>query len=280
MRNDSHDDPAHWPHLRAEAEPIAEVLWARPARTGKLWALCWLLFFGLLGLSWWFDQRIMQLEQQLVATQTNFVRLSEANTRAIQVLERQREPLSRSAEQALSKAEFETRIEQLSQRLDQLTRQHPLLESQQHLLVQELAALRQQGVVGGQSLQTLSEQLTQQEQTHQQNISNIWTDWKTQQEQQKQQQLDRLVQLEEQQAQVQQQLKLNMNALAVVSSLEQELLVLRSSIERLPKPVAASPTKPSISIQEFDLFRAQATRNITSLQAQIANLQEQLDRRP
>ncbi|TWH77235.1 hypothetical protein LX59_00140 [Azomonas agilis] len=266
MRNDSYDDPTHWPQLRAEAESIADISWSRrSARTGGLWALLWLLLLSVLGLSWWFDQRMMQLEQQLIATQHNFVRLSEANSRAIQALERQREPLVDSATETLSKAEFEVRLEQLSQRLDSLVRQQPLLDSQQQVLHQELVALRQQRIVGDESLQALTQRLMQQEQVqqkHQQSVLTDWNDWKAQQEQQ-----------------VQQQLKLNMSTAAALSNLEQELLVLRSSIERLPKPAAVLSTKPSISVQEFDLFRAQMTRNITSLQAQVANLQEQLDRR-
>ena len=47
--------------------------------------------------------------------------------------------------------------------------------------------------------------------------------------------------------------------------------MLRSELEN--RPAASSNTA------EFDAFRAQVTRNITTLQSQIANLQGQLDAR-
>jgi len=58
-----------------------------------------------------------------------------------------------------------------------------------------------------------------------------------------------------------------------VSRLEQEVLILRSELDNRP---AATP---AVNIGEFDAFRAQMTRNLSTLRGQIANLQEQIDGR-
>ena len=56
-----------------------------------------------------------------------------------------------------------------------------------------------------------------------------------------------------------------------VRNLEQDLLVLRSELENRPAP--------QNNTAEFDAFRAQVTRNINALTAQVQNLQQQLNAR-
>ena len=58
-----------------------------------------------------------------------------------------------------------------------------------------------------------------------------------------------------------------------IRSLEQDLLVLRSELDNRPAASAGPNTA------EFDAFRAQMTRNINTLQSQMVNLQQQIDRR-
>jgi uncharacterized protein YukE len=51
------------------------------------------------------------------------------------------------------------------------------------------------------------------------------------------------------------------------------MLILRSELDNRP---AATP---GVNTSEFDAFRAQMTRNISTLQSQIANLQGQISGR-
>ncbi|MNP16990.1 hypothetical protein D3C76_1094070 [compost metagenome] len=66
-------------------------------------------------------------------------------------------------------------------------------------------------------------------------------------------------------------LKKQGNPSQAIRSLEQDLLVLRSELDN--RPASSSNTA------EFDAFRAQMTRNISTLQSQVQNLQQQIDMR-
>ncbi|MDP3815154.1 MAG: ATPase, partial [Pseudomonas sp.] len=96
MRNDAHDELDHVPSLSAGArdrdefapdhhEPSApHAAYGRAtqaveksASTGPLWALVGALMIALGGLGWWSFQQISLMEQQLVATQESFARISE-----------------------------------------------------------------------------------------------------------------------------------------------------------------------------------------------------------
>ncbi|MNP16159.1 hypothetical protein D3C76_1085430 [compost metagenome] len=66
-------------------------------------------------------------------------------------------------------------------------------------------------------------------------------------------------------------LKKQGNQSQAIKSLQDDLLVLRSEVDNRPAP--------SSNTAEFDAFRKQMTRNINTLQAQIQNLQSQMDSR-
>jgi chromosome segregation ATPase len=68
-------------------------------------------------------------------------------------------------------------------------------------------------------------------------------------------------------------LKKQGNPNQAIRSLEQDLLVLRSELDNRPAPTQGASTA------EFDAFRAQMTRNISTLQSQVQNLQQQLNAR-
>ena len=68
-------------------------------------------------------------------------------------------------------------------------------------------------------------------------------------------------------------LKKQGNPSAAIARLEQDLLVLKSAQENQPANVDAPTNK------EFDVFRIQTTRNITTLQSQVQNLNQRLMRR-
>ena len=92
MRNDANDDFDDVPSLRADSlddddflpttrsavhsrsTPVVKV---KGPSTGPLWALVGALFFAFAGLAWWSFQQISLMEQQLVATQESFARISE-----------------------------------------------------------------------------------------------------------------------------------------------------------------------------------------------------------
>ena len=92
MRNDAHDDFDDVPSLRADTfddddipttsrtavhSRTPPVVTVKAASTGPLWALVGALFFAFIGLAWWSFQQISLMEQQLVATQESFARISE-----------------------------------------------------------------------------------------------------------------------------------------------------------------------------------------------------------
>ena len=71
-------------------------------------------------------------------------------------------------------------------------------------------------------------------------------------------------------------LKKQGNPSAAIQGLEQDILVLKSQIDNRPAAAASG----GASVQEFDAFRAQTTRNLNTLQSQIQNLQQQINARP
>ncbi|MNF11869.1 hypothetical protein D3C80_2131950 [compost metagenome] len=52
--------------------------------------------------------------------------------------------------------------------------------------------------------------------------------------------------------------------------------MLKSQIDNRPAAAASG----GASVQEFDAFRAQTTRNLNTLQSQVQNLQQQINARP
>lgn len=52
------------------------------------------------------------------------------------------------------------------------------------------------------------------------------------------------------------------------------MIVLKSELENRPAPAQGA------NAAEFDVFRAQMTRNINTLQSQMQNLQKQISARP
>ncbi|EQM71169.1 hypothetical protein L682_31485, partial [Aquipseudomonas alcaligenes OT 69] len=70
-------------------------------------------------------------------------------------------------------------------------------------------------------------------------------------------------------------LKKQGNPNQAIKSLEQDLLVLRSELDNRPAPAQNAGGNTA----EFDAFRAQMTRNISTLQSQVQNLQQQINAR-
>ncbi len=299
MRNDAHDELDHVPSLTADRdkpypEPEFEPL-HKPAESGlehertrqkrrsasvaPLWIMVVLLFGAVLALSWWGKGQLERLETQLVATQESFARISEDAAGRLQDI---------SGKMVATESNVTTEGEALKLRIKQLEKQAiELLEQQRAITTQ------QQSLVGrqGNHDQRLEEQAGRVEAVavemrKQQAAVATFT-----------QTLDGL---NSQQASLSGELKglkgsldgldkvpariegINKEIAALkrqsdpaqaISRLEQDVLVLRSELDNRPA------TAPGVQTAEFDSFRAQMTRSFNTLQSQIANLQEQIDRR-
>lgn len=299
MRNDAHDELDHVPSLTADRdkpypEPEFEPL-HKPAESGlehertrqkrrsasvaPLWIMVVLLFGAVLALGWWGKGQLERLETQLVATQESFARISEDAAGRLQDI---------SGKMVATESNVTTEGEALKLRIKQLEKQAiELLEQQRAITTQ------QQSLVGrqGNHDQRLEEQAGRVEAVavemrKQQAAVATFT-----------QTLDAL---NSQQASLSSELKglkgsldglgkvpariegINKEIAALkrqsdpaqaISRLEQDVLVLRSELDNRPA------TAPGVQTAEFDSFRAQMTRSFNTLQSQIANLQEQIDRR-
>ncbi|WP_166225741.1 ATPase [Pseudomonas atagonensis] len=282
MRNDAHDDFDDVPSLRADTfddddipttartsvhsrtPPVVKV---KAASTGPLWALVGALFFAFIGLAWWSFQQISLMEQQLVATQESFARISEEAAGRLQDI---------SGKVVASQTNVTSDSEALKLQIKQL--EGKLLDQSK----------QQQGVAGQASdLDKRLAQMTAQT-TEQQNANT-----------QLQAQVKALsaelatvkstpadtskvdAQLKGFDAQFKSlgadiaALKKQGNPSAAIDRLEQEIVVLKS--EQDNRPAAA---QSGGNTAEFDAFRAQMTRNLNTLQAQIQNLQQQINSRP
>ena len=266
MRNDARDDFENVPTLRAtvdDDEPLASTSGARDRTTvysrdtpvikvkgpstGPLWTLVCALLLVVAGLGWWSFQQISLMEQQLVATQESFARISEEAAGRLQAI---------SGKVVASESSINTGSEALKLQIKQLEEQ--LLEQSK----------RQQGAVAGQQGDLA------------QRFEQINAAMLMQVTAQKDSQTRLEAELAKQDAQVKglgtdvAQLKKQGNPSAALERLEQDMIVLKSELENRPAPSQGA------SSAEFDMFRGQVTRNINTLQSQIQNLQQQISARP
>lgn len=287
MRNDAHDELDHVPSLTTDTgdrddfatghhEPAMRTpsrvapAPAKAASTGALWALVGALTIALGGLGWWSFQQISLMEQQLVATQESFARISEEAAGRIQDI-RGKVVATESTVTSGSEA-LKLQVKQLENKLAELGKQQQSVATQQgsqDKRIEQLAAelKSQQGVASkfDGSLKSLSsEQLA---------LKSAQTSLQAEQASLKTAQAG-LVKLDGELKSLGGEiaaLKQIGNPNPAIGRLEQDLLVLRSELDNRPVPKS--------NTAEFDAFRAQMTRNISTLQAQIQNLQQQIDAR-
>lgn len=288
MRNDAYDELDHVPSLTPDKRDRADFdadhhepavrtpaygraappSQAKAASTGPLWTLVGALTIALGGLGWWSSQRIGLMEQQLVATQESFARISEEAAGRIQDISGKvvaTESTVTSDSEALK-----LQIKQLGNKLAELDRQQQGVASQQSgqgKQIEQLSAglKTQQGVtsqLGGQLKGLGDEQAA---------LHGAQAALKAEQAalQGVQAELGMLdSQLKSLSGETDALKKIG-NPNPAIARLEQDLLVLKSELENRPAP--------KNNTAEFDAFRAQMTRNISTLQAQIQNLQAQID---
>ncbi|AZD24095.1 Chromosome segregation ATPase [Pseudomonas chlororaphis subsp. aurantiaca] len=277
MRNDANDDFDDVPSLRADTLDDDFPTTAGRARTsvhsrsvpvtkvkapsaGPLWALVGALFFAFIGLAWWSFQQISLMEQQLVATQESFARISEEAAGRLQDISG-KVVASQSSVNSDSEA-LKLQIKQLESRLQDQGKQQQGVAGQATDLDKRLAQMTAQAT----EQQAANTQLQAQVKTLSSELaalksapadtSKVDAQFKS---------LNGEIAA----------LKRQGNPSAAIERLEQDIIVLKSQQDN--RPAAA---QGGTNTAEFDAFRGQVTRNINTLQSQIQNLQQQLNTRP
>ncbi|PYC42687.1 ATPase [Pseudomonas protegens] len=278
MRNDAHDDFDDVPSLRADpldddvfpttsaarerttvhsrSAPVAK---AKGSSTGPLWALVGALFFAFIGLAWWSFQQISLMEQQLVATQESFARISEEAAGRLQDISGK--VVASQTNVTTDSEALKLQIKQLESRLQDQSRQQQGVAGQATDLDKRLAQMTAQtaeqqaaNVQLQAQVKALSAELA--------SLKGVQADAGKLDSQLKSLNADLAA------------LKKQGNPSAAIERLEQELVVLKSEQENRPA------AQNGASTAEFDAFRGQVTRNINTLQSQIQNLQQQINTRP
>ena len=285
MRNDPYDDVDDVPSLSAKDDdddfdlpsgrtavysrttPVVKV---KAASTGALWALIGALIIAFCGLGWWSFQQISLMQQQLVATQESFARISEEAAGRLQDISGK----VVATESVVSEGEaLRQRIKLIEDQLADQDKQQEGSSGQKAELDKRLAQLTEQSSQQQATNTQLQEDLKNVvvEMTALKaalpNVQAALPDVKSVQATQ-----DRLdTQLKSLSADVAALKKSNSGP--AIERIEQELLALKSDQDRAP--TASAGGGPTTA--EFDAYRAQVTRNINTLNSQIQNLSQQIN---
>ncbi|MDH0746389.1 ATPase [Pseudomonas sp. GD03842] len=284
MRKDPYDDIDDVPSLSAKDDdddfiPDAKtrerttvysrttpVVKVKAPGTGALWALIGALFIAFCGLGWWSFQQVSLMEQQLVATQESFARISEEAAGRLQDISGK---FNASESEANSGGEaLKAQIKQLQDQLADQSRQQQGVAGAQGGLDKRLEQITSQAAAQQATTQQVQDQLKTIT-TELAALKAAMPDGKSAQTEQ-----DRLdTQLKSLAADVA-NLKKSNNSQAI-ERLEQDMIVLKSEQDNR----SAQPTSSGASTQEFDAFRGQMTRNLNTLQSQIQTLSQQINAR-
>src|SRR5450830_164675 len=271
MRNDANDDLDNVPSLRADTlddddfvptaatsvrsrnTPVVKV---KSASTGPLWALVGALLIAFAGLAWWSFQQISLMGQQLVATQESFARISEEAAGRLQDI---------SGKVVASEASVNNGSEALKLQIRQLETQ--LLEQGKQQVgvagqATELDKRLAQMTAGTTDLSNANAKLQGQVQALTDAVAGLKA---AQGEAAK-----RDSEIRDLVADVA-ALKKQGSPSAAIARIEQDLVVLKSAQDNQPANSDAPTNK------EFDVFRIQTTRNLTTLQSQVQNLNQRLN---
>lgn len=285
MRNDANDDFDDVPSLRADSlddddfptttrttvhsRPVPVVKVKSPS-IGPLWALVGALFFAFAGLAWWSFQQISLMEQQLVATQESFARISEEAAGRLQDISG-KVVASQSNVSSDSEA-LKQQIKDLETKLQDQSQQQQGVAGQTSDLDKRLAQMTAQTTDLDKRLAQVAAQNTEYQSANTQLQAQVKT-LSTELAALKSAPDDSTkfdAQLKSLGADIA-ALKKQGNPSAAIERLEQDMIVLKS--EQDNRPAAA---QGNTNTAEFDAFRGLVTRNINTLQAQIQNLQQQI----
>ena len=271
MRNDANDDFDNVPSLRAdpgddddfEPSPATSVrsrntpvVKVKSASTGPLWALIGALLIAFAGLAWWSFQQISLMGQQLVATQESFARISEEAAGRLQDISG-RVVASQASVNNGSEA-LKSQIKQLESQLQEQGKQQLGVAGQATELDKRLAQM----TASTADLSTANSKLQGQVQALTDAVATLKA---AQGEANK-----RDAEIKELSADVA-ALKKQGNPSAAIARIEQDLVVLKRAQDNQPANSDAPTNK------EFDVFRIQTTRNITTLQSQVQTLNQRLN---
>jgi chromosome segregation ATPase len=242
----------------AQAHPAAQAVAQsalKSAGTGPLWALLGAALIALSGLAWWSFQQIALMEQQLVATQESFARISEDAAGRLQDISGK--VVATESSVTGENEALKLRVKQLEAKLTELSKQQQTASGQQGSQGKRLQELSAELKLQGEGTSQLEAKLK--------GVSAEQLSLKAALAEQGK--LDG--QLKSLAAELE-GLKKQGNPNQAIARLEQDLLVLRSELDNRPA---------QNSTAEFDAFRGQVSRNISTLQTQVQNLQQQLNNR-
>ncbi|UVL85315.1 ATPase [Pseudomonas sp. B21-028] len=273
MRADVPDDddflPNRQAHVQARPTPVAAAKVKGPS-TGPLWALVGALLCALGFLAWWSFQQISLMEQQLVATQESFARISEDAAGRLKdisgkVVAGQSNVMSDSEALKLQVRQLDNKLQEQARlfesKLQEQYKQQQATFGPSADLDKELAQLIAQAT----EQQNASTQLQAANKELQAQVKALAAEVTTLKNQGEDGVLD--AQLKSIGADITALKRNNQNP--AIERLEQEMMVLKSQQDN----------RSGGGTAEFDAFRGQVTRNINTLQAQIQNLQQQLSAR-
>lgn len=279
MRNDTFDEFDDVPHLSTDAadrdefghhprrvvEPNGRPL-PQPVKrgggTGALWALVAAMAIALAGVGWWSHQQLLLMEQQLIATQESFAKISEE---AAGRLDDIRGKFVANESNGMSDREaLKLQVKQLQGRLAEQAK------AQQ-------TSLSEFDGAQGKRLAQISDDLKAQQENATQLVAQLDGKLKTISDEQakfKNVQADLATANQQIQALNTEiaNLKKQGNQSQAIKSIQDDLMLLRAEVDGR-QGQASSDTK------EFDVFRIQVMRNINTLQQQMQNLQQQISTR-
>ncbi|MCG8906670.1 MULTISPECIES: ATPase [Pseudomonas] len=279
MRNDTFDEFDDVPHLSTDAadrdefghhprrvvepsgRPVRQPV-KRGGGTGALWALVAAMAIALAGVGWWSHQQLMLMEQQLIATQESFAKISEE---AAGRLDDIRGKFVANESNVMSDREaLKLQVKQLQARL-----------AEQAKLQQ--ASLSEFDGAQGKRLAQVSADLKAQQESAALLMSQLDVKLKSITDEQakfKNVQADLAAANQQIQALNTEiaNLKKQGNQSQAIKSMQDDLMLLRAEVDGR-QGQASNDTK------EFDVFRIQVMRNINTLQQQVQNLQQQLSAR-
>lgn len=279
MRNDTFDEFDDVPHLSTDAadrdefghhprrvvEPNGRPL-PQPVKrgggTGALWALVAAMAIALAGVGWWSHQQLMLMEQQLIATQESFAKISEEAAGRLDDI--RGKFVANESNGMTDREALKLQVKQLQGRLaEQAKAQQTSLSefdgAQGKRLAQVSADLKAQQESAALLMSQLDVKLKSIT-DEQAKYKNLQTDLAAANQQ--------IQALNTEIA----NLKKDGSQAKAIKSIQDDLFVLRSEVDGR-QGQASSDTK------EFDVFRIQVMRNINTLQQQMQNLQQQISTR-
>lgn len=279
MRNDTFDEFDDVPSLSTDAadrdefghhprrvvepsgRPVPQPV-KRGGGTGALWALVAAMAIALGGVAWWSHQQLLLMEQQLIATQESFAKISEEAAGRLDDIRGKfvanessgtsdREALKLQVKQLQGRLAEQAKAQQTSlsefdgaqgKRLAQISADLKAQQDSAAALITQLDAKLKTLADEQEKLKSVQKDVA----TANQMINGLSGDIAT--------------------------LKKQGNQSQAIKSLQDDLMLLRAEVDGR-QGQASSDTK------EFDVFRIQVMRNINTLQQQMQNLQQQISTR-